>query len=177
MAVGRRKRHESSIEPLRPPRRHPVQRSPYGGRMFLLANWCNRPHMRCSSTDRFDSRRRKGRPVVLRLATERACQMFTAQQYRAKAAEFRSFLANAPRSPNETSEFRDLEQTYTTLAENEEWMAVHIDQTIQERRQPYGARRGGGANLEMPGRGGAHALGYGSHEASTGALRLRQCHR
>jgi hypothetical protein len=28
-------------------------------------------------------------------------------------------------------EFRDLEQTYTTLAENEEWMAVHIDQTIQ----------------------------------------------
>jgi hypothetical protein len=45
--------------------------------------------------------------------------MFTAQQYRAKAAEFRAFLTNTSRSPNETREFRDLEMTYTTLAENE----------------------------------------------------------
>jgi len=57
--------------------------------------------------------------------------MFTAQQYRAKAAEFRAFLANTSRSPNETKEFRELEQTHTTLAENEEWMALHIDRTIQ----------------------------------------------
>jgi ferric-dicitrate binding protein FerR (iron transport regulator) len=57
--------------------------------------------------------------------------MFTAEQYRAKAAEFRAFLANTPRSPNETREFRHLERIYTTLAENEEWMAVHIDKTIQ----------------------------------------------
>jgi hypothetical protein len=60
--------------------------------------------------------------------------MFTAEQYRAKAAEFRAFLTNIPRSPNETREFLDLEQTYTTLAENEEWMAVHIDRTIQRRK-------------------------------------------
>src|SRR4029450_8267215 len=60
--------------------------------------------------------------------------MFTAEQYRAKAAEFRAFLTNIPRSPNETREFRDLEQTYTTLAENEEWMAAHIDTTIQRRK-------------------------------------------
>ncbi len=52
---------------------------------------------------------------MLPLATERACQMFTAEQYRAKAAEFRAFLTNTSRSPNETSEFRDLEQTYTPL--------------------------------------------------------------
>ena len=57
--------------------------------------------------------------------------MFTAEQFRAKAAEFRTSIA---RSPNETREFRDLEQTYTTLAENEEWMAVHIDKTIQRRK-------------------------------------------
>src|SRR5260370_29803206 len=56
------------------------------------------------------------------------------QQYRAKAAEFRAFLTNTPRSPKETSEFRDLEQTYTTLAENEEWMAVHLDKTTQRRK-------------------------------------------
>jgi hypothetical protein len=57
--------------------------------------------------------------------------MFSATQFRAKAAEFRTLLTQAPCSPNETREFRDLEQTYTVLAENEEWMAVHIDQTIQ----------------------------------------------
>ena len=57
--------------------------------------------------------------------------MFTAEQYRAKAAELRAFLANTPRSPNETREFRDLERIYTRLAENEEWMAVNIDKTIQ----------------------------------------------
>ena len=57
--------------------------------------------------------------------------MFTAEQYRAKAAEFRALLTDTPRSPNETREFRDLEQSYTRLAENEEWMAVNIDKTIQ----------------------------------------------
>jgi hypothetical protein len=31
---------------------------------------------------------------------------------------------------NETREFLHLEQTYTTLAENKEWMAVHIDKMI-----------------------------------------------
>src|ERR1044072_7163051 len=57
--------------------------------------------------------------------------MVTAEQYRAKAAEFKALLANTPRSPNEVREFRDLEQTYTRLAENEEWAAVNIDETFQ----------------------------------------------
>jgi hypothetical protein len=60
--------------------------------------------------------------------------MFTAEQYRAKAAEFRALLADTTRSPNETSELRNLEQTYTTLAENEEWMAVNIDRTLRRRK-------------------------------------------
>jgi hypothetical protein len=71
---------------------------------------------------------------VLPAAVERAHQMFTAEQLRAKAAEFRALLTNIARSPNETREFRDLEQTYTTLAENEEWMAVHLDKTVQQRK-------------------------------------------
>jgi len=95
--------------------------------------------------------------------------MFTAEQYRAKAAEFRAFLANTPRSPNETREFRHLEQIYTTLAENEEWLAVHIDKTIQ-RRENYDNR----AALADED---AYALEHRSHEAPTGALRLRQYHR
>src|SRR5258705_10515867 len=57
--------------------------------------------------------------------------MFTAEQYRAKAGQFRALLASTPGSPNGTREFRHLEQIYTTLAENEEWLAVHIDKTIQ----------------------------------------------
>src|SRR5437870_2450316 len=79
-------------------------------------------------------RRRQGGDQMLPPAVERACEMFTAEQYRAKAAEFRALLTNAPRSKNETREFRELEQSYMTLAENEEWMAAHIDKTIQRRK-------------------------------------------
>ena len=62
--------------------------------------------------------------------------MFSAKQYRAKAAEFNALLTDTPRSPNETREFRRLEQTYTTLAENEDWMAINIGKTVQRRSQP-----------------------------------------
>jgi hypothetical protein len=48
--------------------------------------------------------------------------MFTAKQYRAKAAEYTELL-KAAGLPAETREFRKLEQSYLTLAENEEWMA------------------------------------------------------
>ena len=47
--------------------------------------------------------------------------MSPAKQYRAKAAEFAE-LSKAARLPAETREFRKLEQSYLTLAENEEWM-------------------------------------------------------
>jgi hypothetical protein len=55
--------------------------------------------------------------------------MFTAKQYRAKAAEYRGFLADL-RSPAETSEFRNLEQTYATLADNEEWLALNASKIV-----------------------------------------------
>ena len=48
--------------------------------------------------------------------------MPTAEQYRAKAAEYAERL-RAARLPAEAREFRRLEQSYLTLAENEEWMA------------------------------------------------------
>jgi hypothetical protein len=47
--------------------------------------------------------------------------MFTAEQYRAKAAEYRKLLEGS-RSPAETREFLNLEQTFTLLADNEEWL-------------------------------------------------------
>jgi hypothetical protein len=52
--------------------------------------------------------------------------MFTAKQYRAKAAEYTE-LRKATTLPAETREFRKLEQSYLTLAENEEWMAGNLE--------------------------------------------------
>jgi hypothetical protein len=40
-------------------------------------------------------------------------------------------LLDAPRSPAETSEFRDLEQAYTILADNEEWLARNADKIVR----------------------------------------------
>jgi hypothetical protein len=55
--------------------------------------------------------------------------VFTAEQYRAKAAEYRGLLDN-PRSPSETKEFRDLEQTYAAMADNQEWLARNTDKVV-----------------------------------------------
>jgi hypothetical protein len=100
----------------------------YSPDFFFRMSW-HRSEQFCS-----DAARPTRLGYVLPLATETACQMFTAEQYRAKAAEFRPLLTNTLRSPNETKEFRDLEQTYTTLAENEGWMAVNVDKAIQRRK-------------------------------------------
>jgi hypothetical protein len=55
--------------------------------------------------------------------------MFTAEQYRAKAAEYRELL-DIPHSPDETKEIRSLEQTNTTMADNEEWLARNADKVV-----------------------------------------------
>jgi hypothetical protein len=54
--------------------------------------------------------------------------MVTAKQYRAKAAEYTELL-KAARLPAETREIRKLEQSYLTLAENEEWLAGNLEKT------------------------------------------------
>jgi hypothetical protein len=52
--------------------------------------------------------------------------MATAEQYRAKAAEYKELL-DKPNSPDDAREFRGLEQTYATLADNAEWMTRNAD--------------------------------------------------
>ena len=47
--------------------------------------------------------------------------MSTAQQYRAKAAEYAA-LAKTANSPSESREFITLEHNFTSLAANEEWL-------------------------------------------------------
>jgi hypothetical protein len=58
--------------------------------------------------------------------------MCTAKQYRVKAAEFAELLKTAT-SPAEMREFRNLEQCYVTLAENDEWMVNNRDKTNSSR--------------------------------------------
>jgi hypothetical protein len=58
--------------------------------------------------------------------------MCTAKQYRVKAAEFTELLKKAS-SPAEMDKFRNLEQSYVTLAENDEWMVSHRDKTNSPR--------------------------------------------
>src|SRR5215207_8574721 len=70
----------------------------------------------------------------LHLPQKGAGQMFSAAQYRAKVAEYRTLLTNTPCSANATSEFRNLEQIYTTLADDEEWMEINVDNTIKRRK-------------------------------------------
>jgi hypothetical protein len=55
--------------------------------------------------------------------------MFTPEQYRAKAREYAEW-AKATISPKEAHEFKMLEQTFTTLADNEQWLADNHDKTV-----------------------------------------------
>ena len=58
--------------------------------------------------------------------------MFTAQQYRSKAAEYEGLLKTAG-SPAEIVEYRDLKQSYATLADNLDWLAANAGKTVTDR--------------------------------------------
>jgi hypothetical protein len=55
--------------------------------------------------------------------------MFTAEQYRSKALEYEALLKTA-RSPAELAEYRDLQQSYTSFADNLDWLAANAGKTI-----------------------------------------------
>jgi hypothetical protein len=59
--------------------------------------------------------------------------MFTAEQYRAKAAEY-SKLAKTANGPREVREFHNLERNFTELANNEQWVADYQDQILHAAR-------------------------------------------
>jgi len=74
--------------------------------------------------------------------------MFTPKQYRAKAAQYTQLLKTT-RSPAETREFRKLEQSYITLAENDEWLAENREKnTRSEYTRQLVRRRHPGAAKE-----------------------------
>jgi hypothetical protein len=55
--------------------------------------------------------------------------MFTSKQYRAKAAEFGE-LAKMTSIPEESREFRKRERSFTSLADNEEWLGDNFEKTL-----------------------------------------------
>ena len=66
--------------------------------------------------------------------------MFTPEQYRAKAREYAEW-AKATISPKEAHEFKMLEQSFTTLADNEQWLAENHSKTVHSKTDdiPVGA--------------------------------------
>ena len=61
--------------------------------------------------------------------------MFTAEQYRAKAAEY-SKLANMAIGLAEIREFQNLERSFSDLANNAEWLTDHHDFIYVKRDEP-----------------------------------------
>jgi hypothetical protein len=55
--------------------------------------------------------------------------MFTAEEYRTKAAEYGRLLEMAG-SPSETSEYRDLHQSYSVLADNLDWLTTNAGKIV-----------------------------------------------
>ena len=75
------------------------------------------------------------------LPTEGLNDMFTPKQYRAKAAE-RGVLTKTATIPDEAREFRKLQQSFTSRAENEKWLG-NFQHTVGAPEQD----RKGGATL------------------------------
>jgi hypothetical protein len=84
--------------------------------------------------------------------------MFTPEQYREKAAEY-SELAKQANAPNEVREFQKHEQSFTMLADNEQWLAdnhdnlaINLDKLVQRFRDSNHIRRPDGVYRTKCGR-------------------------
>jgi len=55
--------------------------------------------------------------------------MFSSERYRTRAAEYVE-LGNTTNSLSEAREFKDLERSFTTLADNEEWLKDNFDKMV-----------------------------------------------
>jgi hypothetical protein len=65
--------------------------------------------------------------------------MFTTKQYRAKAVEYGE-LAKTSIDPNKRRDFQEIEQSFTALADNEQWLANNYQNTLHASEQdPNGA--------------------------------------
>lgn len=60
--------------------------------------------------------------------------MCTAEQYRATATEYKE-RADRASGPDEKREFQDLERSFSTLADNEQWLSNNHDKTVHARER------------------------------------------
>ncbi len=69
--------------------------------------------------------------------------MFTAEEFRAKAAEYAELLRHTE-DPNEVRDLNRLKESFTLLAQNEEWLAHNFDKIVHSQdivRQPEAAEK------------------------------------
>ena len=60
-------------------------------------------------------------------------RMFTSKDYRARAAEFGELAKTG--DPEKSAEFRQRERSFTSLADNEEWLAHNFEKTLHASEQ------------------------------------------
>ena len=58
--------------------------------------------------------------------------MFSSKQYRTKAAEYQE-RGRKTDAPNEIREFKNLERTFTEMADNEEWVEQNYSKLMHPR--------------------------------------------
>jgi hypothetical protein len=73
--------------------------------------------------------------------------MFTAKQFRAKAAESAESLKHTD-VPSEVGEFQRSKQSFIELADNEDWLANNFDKMIRSRNLPLEDDKAGGKRLD-----------------------------
>jgi hypothetical protein len=65
--------------------------------------------------------------------------MFATKQYRAKAVEYGKLVKTSV-DPNQRRDFQKIEQSFTMLADNEQWLANNYQNTLHASEQdPNGA--------------------------------------
>jgi hypothetical protein len=72
--------------------------------------------------------------------------MFTSKDYRARAAEFGELAKTG--DPEKSAEFRKRERSFTSLADNEEWLAHNFEKTLHASEQDGAAVAGLAATEE-----------------------------
>jgi hypothetical protein len=68
-------------------------------------------------------------------ASEAFRSMCTAKQYRATATQYKE-RADRATAPDEKREYQDLERSFSTLADNEQWLSSNHDKTVHARERP-----------------------------------------
>jgi hypothetical protein len=96
-------------------------------RNIVVAIGPDRPYIRSQTSD--NQRQQHGRAAT-RSARVEGHPMFTAKQYRAKAANSAESLKHT-NVPSEIREFQRSRESFTVLAQNEDWLANNLDKIIR----------------------------------------------